>query len=465
MWNRRVKRLHFVGIGGAGMSGIAEILAATGFVVSGSDLAESETTMHLRSLGIPCAIGHDPGHIAGADVVVISSAVGEDNPEARAARAAHIPVIRRAEMLGELMRLKFSIGIAGTHGKTTTTSMIGHILTRAGFDPTIIVGGRLVNLDANAQLGQSQYLVAEADEYDHSFLVLHPTVALATNLEEDHLDCYADLADLQENFLMFFQRVPFYGTVLTNALSPALAAIAPRINRRHRAYGVGGPADVVAAALSVSARSSRFELVCDGANLGVIDVPLPGRHNAENALAACAVALELEVPFTAIHEALASFTSVGRRFEIKGSVGDITVVDDYAHHPTELRAALTAGRAWLEGKGRLLVIFQPHLYSRTQHFQHQFASALSLADGVILAPIYAAREQPIPGVTSQLIAAPLAHETFPLGCIVADRLETIPERVAERARPGDLVMTIGAGSIYRTGPEILARLQPEFVKG
>ena len=464
MWDRWVKKLHFVGIGGAGMSGIAEILAASGFIVTGSDLAESETTNHLRLLGIPCTIGHDPKNVAGADVVVISSAVGEDNPEVQAARAAHIPVIRRAEMLGELMRLKFSIGIAGTHGKTTTTSMIGHILTRAGFDPTVIVGGRLINLDANAQLGQSQFLIAEADEYDHSFLALHPTVALATNLEEDHLDCYADLADLQESFLAFFRRVPFYGTVLTNAQSPALAAIASRIDRRHRTFGIGVNADIVADALLVSARSSRFDLLGDGERLGTVSVPLPGRHNAENALAACAVALELEVPFAAIRDALATFTSVGRRFEVKGSAAGVTIVDDYAHHPTEVRAALSAGRAWLEGKGRLLAVFQPHLYSRTQHFHREFAAALSAADGVILAPIYAAREQPMVGVSSQLIADHLKGQSLPFGCLVADRLEAVPEFVVERVRPGDLVMTIGAGSIYRTGPEILARLRLELVK-
>ncbi len=463
MWHRRVRKLHFVGIGGAGMSGIAEILKASGYSISGSDLAESETTDHMHRLGIPVVIGHEASSIIGADVIVISSAVGEDNPEVQAARSAKVPVIRRAEMLGELMRLKFSIGISGTHGKTTTTSMIGHILTRAGLDPTVIVGGRLINLDANAQLGRSEYLVAEADEYDHSFLALNPTVAIATNLEEDHLDCYKDLADLQDNFLQFFKRVPFYGTVLTNANSPALTAIESRIERPHRTYGIGVPANIIADSLVVAARDSHFELVADGKRCGTIHVPLPGKHNAENALAACAVGIELELPFAHLRDGIATFTGVGRRFEIKGAVRDITVVDDYGHHPTEVRAALAAGRNWLEGKGRLIAIFQPHLFSRTRDFHAQFAEALAQADGIILAPIYPAREKPMPGVTSQLIAQHLRDRRFKLGCVTPDDLNACVDAALAWAQPGDLVMTIGAGSVYRIGPEILNKLKPSLV--
>ncbi len=463
MWNRRVRKLHFVGIGGAGMSGIAEILKASGYSISGSDLAESETTDHMHRLGIPVVIGHEAPSIIGADVIVISSAVGEDNPEVQAARAAKIPVIRRAEMLGELMRLKFSIGIAGTHGKTTTTSMIGHILTKAGLDPTVIVGGRLINLDANAQLGKSEYLVAEADEYDHSFLALHPTVAVATNLEEDHLDCYKDLADLQDNFLQFFKRVPFYGTVLTNANSPALAVIETRIERPHRTFGIGVQANVVADSLVVRARESQFDLTCDGKRCGTIQVPLPGRHNAENALAACAVGLELEIPFAHLRDGIETFTGVGRRFEIKGVVNGITVVDDYGHHPTEVRAALDAGRNWLDGKGRLIAIFQPHLFSRTRDFHTPFADALALADGIIIAPIYPAREKPLPGVTSQMIAQHLKGRGFKLGCVTPSDLNGCVDATLEWAQPGDLVMTIGAGSVYRIGPEILDKLKPSLV--
>jgi len=463
MWHRRVRKLHFVGIGGAGMSGIAEILKASGYSISGSDLAESETTDHMLRLGIPVVIGHEASSILGADVIVISSAVGEDNPEVQAARASKIPVIRRAEMLGELMRLKFSIGIAGTHGKTTTTSMIGHILTKAGLDPTVIVGGRLINLDANAQLGKSEYLVAEADEYDHSFLSLHPTVAIATNLEEDHLDCYKDLADLQENFLQFFKCVPFYGTVLTNANSPALAAIESRIERPHRTFGIGVHANIVADSLVVAARESRFELICDGNRCGTIHVPLTGRHNAENALAACAVGLELEIPFAHLRDGIGTFTGVGRRFEIKGAVNNITVVDDYGHHPTEVRAALAAGRNWLDGKGRLIAIFQPHLFSRTRDFHAPFAEALAQADGIILAPIYPAREKPMPGVTSQMIAQHLKGRRFTLGCVTPSDLNACVNASLEWAQPGDLVMTIGAGSVYRVGPEILDKLKPSPV--
>lgn len=463
MWHRRVRKLHFVGIGGAGMSGIAEILKASGYSITGSDLAESETTDHMRRLGIPVVIGHEASSILGADVIVISSAVGEDNPEVQAARAAKVPVIRRAEMLGELMRLKFSIGIAGTHGKTTTTSMIGHILTKAGLDPTVIVGGRLINLDANAQMGRSDYLVAEADEYDHSFLSLHPTVAIATNLEEDHLDCYKDLADLQDNFLQFFKRVPFYGSVLTNANSPALAEIEERIERPHRTFGIDVPADVVAESLNVAAHDSRFELFCDGKHCGTIHVPLPGRHNSENALAACAVALELELPFAQIRDGIATFTGVGRRFEIKGAVNGISVVDDYGHHPTEVRAALAAGHNWLDGKGRLIAIFQPHLYSRTRDFHAPFAEALALADGIIIAPIYPAREKPMPGVTSQLIAEHLKTRKFKLGCVTPSDLNACVDATIEWAQPNDLVMTIGAGSVYRIGPDILDRLKLSMV--
>ena len=458
IWARRVKRLHFVGIGGAGMSGLAEILQAMGFGISGSDLADSEAVSHLRSLGIHVQLGHRAEQIAGADVVVISSAVTNRNPEVVAAKSAGLPVIRRAEMLGELMRLKFSIGIAGTHGKTTTTSMVGHILMQTGLDPTVIVGGRLISLDANAQLGQSEYLVAEADEYDHSFLCLHPTIALATNLEEDHLDCYADLADLQRNFAEYFARVPFYGSVLTNADSPALAGISGRINRRHRTYGIMKDADVRAEGLKVHSRSSEFDLVCDGQRLGRIEVRLPGRHNAENALAACAVALELEISFASMRDGIKTFTGVGRRFEFLGEEAGISVVDDYGHHPTEVRAALAAGRAWIGGQGRLIAIFQPHLYSRTQTFYRDFATSLSVADGVILAPIYAAREEPIPGVESGLIAQAIPAGTVPLGCRLVKDLAEVPETVCGMAKPGDLVMTIGAGSVYRCGPQILARL-------
>jgi UDP-N-acetylmuramate--alanine ligase len=458
MWARRVKRLHFVGIGGAGMSGIAEVLKAMGFLITGSDLADSETTGHLKHIGIPVHLGHDAAHITGADVVVISSAVTPENPEVQAAQRAAIPVIRRAEMLGELMRLKFSIGIAGTHGKTTTTSMIGHILMCTGLDPTVIVGGRVISLDANAQVGQSQYLVAEADEYDHSFLSLHPTVALATNLEEDHLDCYSGLADLQDNFVQFFARVPFYGSVLTNSDSPALRALAGRINRRHRTYGFSEDSDVRAVGLRLNPRSSRFDLLSDSKRLGELEILLPGRHNAENALAAAAVALEIEIGFDAIRDGLRSFTGVGRRFEIIGAQAGVTVVDDYGHHPTEVKAALAAGRLWLDGNGKLIAIFQPHLFSRTRDFYPQFAEALSGADGVVLAPIYAAREQPMKGVSSRLIFDALAPAKLRLGCHLAQQLDDVVDLALEMAQPGDLIMTIGAGSIYRMAPKLVSRL-------
>ncbi|GAB4325801.1 MAG: UDP-N-acetylmuramate--L-alanine ligase [Candidatus Zixiibacteriota bacterium] len=458
MWARRIKRLHFVGIGGAGMSGIAEILHASQFAITGSDMSDSETIAHLRGIGISVHIGHDAKHVEGADVVVISSAVTAENPEVIAAHEAGIPVIRRAEMLGELMRLKSSIGIAGTHGKTTTTSMIGHIIMEAGLDPTVIVGGRLISHDANAQFGQSEYLVAEADEYDHSFLCLHPTVAVATNLEEDHLDCYRDLADLQDNFVEFFARVPFYGAVLTNADSPALSAIVDRIRRRHRTFGFSEEADTRADALELMPRRSSFDLWHDGKKLGRIEVNLPGRHNAENALAAAAVALEIDIPFEAIRDGLKSFKGVGRRFEVIGQERGITVVDDYAHHPTEVDAVLRAARTWLDRKGRLIVAFQPHLYSRTRDFYKAFADALSEADGLILAPIYPAREAPLPGVTSAMIKSAVSERVCPIGCHLAEDLDDVVERATAWAQPGDLVMTVGAGTIYRCAPAIVKRL-------
>ena len=434
------------------MSGIAEVMKAMGYEVTGSDLAKTEITDRLEQLGIPVAEGHSEANVHEVDVVVISSAVDQTNPEVAAARKRSIPVIRRAEMLGELMRLKFSIGICGTHGKTTTTSMIGQILAVAKCDPTLIIGGRLISIETNAQLGQSEYLVAEADEYDRSFLELFPSLAVATNLEPEHLDCYRDFRDLSDSFAAFLNRVPFYGTVIYNADCPGLRAVIPDVKRPLLAYGFTEHAHVRGVNKHSGRRGGSFEFMVDGQNLGTIQVNIPGAHNLENALAAASCAWDLDLPFGTIQEALASFTGVVRRFEIKGAAAGVTVVDDYAHHPTEVRAALTTGKAYAEG--RLIVVFQPHLFSRTRYFYREFAAALTIADEVVLAKIYPSREHPVPGIDSGLILDVMKANGYTSARYEAD-LARIPELVAQLAQPGDLVMTVGAGSVYRLAPQIL----------
>lgn len=455
----RIKRLHFVGIGGIGMSGIAEVMQAMGYEVTGSDLAKSEITDRLEQLGIPIAEGHAEGNVKDTDVVVISSAVDQTNPEVIAARTRLIPVIRRAEMLGELMRLKFSVGVCGTHGKTTTTSMIGHILVEAGFDPTLIVGGRLISIETNAQLGESDYLIAEADEYDRSFLDLFPSLAVALNLEPEHLDCYHDFRDLSDSFAAFLNRVPFYGTVIYNADCPGLRAVIPDVKRPLLPFGFGEFGRVRGTNRRIERRGGSFEFTIDGEVQGRVELKIPGAHNLENALAAAACAWDLQVPFAVIQKALASFSGVVRRFEIIGSAGGVTVVDDYAHHPTEVQAALTTGKKYADG--RLIAVFQPHLYSRTRFFYRDFADALAVADEVVLAEIYPSREEPVPGVDSGLILDVLKKQGYARAYCEPD-LARIPQMVAERVKPGDLVMTVGAGSVYRLAPQIKDAIGKRF---
>jgi len=451
----RIKKLHFVGIGGIGMSGIAEVMKAMGYEVTGSDLAKSEITDRLESLDIPIVEGHAEENVHQVDVVVISSAVDQTNPEVIAARKRSIPVIRRAEMLGELMRLKFSVGVCGTHGKTTTTSMIGHILAEAGYDPTLIIGGRLISIETNAQLGESDYLVAEADEYDRSFLELFPSLAVATNLEPEHLDCYRDFRDLSDSFAAFLNRVPFYGTVIYNADDPGLRAVVPDVKRPLLPWGFTEHARVRGLNRSSQARGGSFEFSVDEKVLGTIKLNVPGAHNLENALAAAVCAWDMKVPFDVIQRALASFAGVVRRFEVKGIVDGVTVIDDYAHHPTEVAAALATGKAYADG--RLIVVFQPHLYSRTRYFYRQFAGALADADEVILAAIYPSREAPIPGIDSGLILDVVNSQGLTRASYEPE-LSRIPQLAAGRARAGDVVMTIGAGSVYRLGPQILEEI-------
>lgn len=441
----RVRHLHFVGIGGAGMCGLAEILRGEGLSVSGCDLASSETTRRLSQLGVTCRVGHDPEHLVGVDVVVISSAVPPTNPEVEAAYQRGIPVIRRAEMLGEVSRLKWTVAVAGTHGKTTTTSLSGFVLTQAGLDPTVVVGGRVHFLGAHARLGQSEYLVCEADEFDRSFLALHPVIAVITNVEAEHLDTYGTVQAMEEAFLHFANSVPFYGAVVACLDDPGVRRLLPRIKRRTVTYGFTSQADLTARVFQLTPQGAQARVALAGEELGELSVPLPGRHNLANALAATAVGLEVGIPFSVIAQAVAAFTGVARRFEVKGEVGGITVVDDYAHHPTEVVATLQAARQRFPGR-RLVAVFQPHLYSRTQSFAGQFGEALLEADLAFVLPIYPAREAPIPGVSAQLVveaARKAGHRRVELlGSLDEARL-----RLLQVAQAGDVVLTLGAGNV------------------
>lgn len=452
----RFRKLFFIGIGGAGMSGIAEILHNLGYVVSGSDNTPSEVIDYLAALGITIYTSHEAANIHDIDVVVISSAVSENNPEVVEARRHGIPVIKRAEMLGELMRLKFSIGVAGTHGKTTTTSMIGKILRHGRYNPTLIVGGIVAELGTGAHLGEGDYLVAEADEYDRSFLAMYPAMAVVLNVEPDHLECYNGFGDLKDAFLAYINRVPFFGSAIISADDPALAEIKPRITRPHRTFGFSTDADYRAVEVKLEQGRSTFFVYRQGELLGEIILRVPGRHNVANALAATAATSELGVPFATIADALREFTGVGRRFEIIGEANGILVIDDYAHHPTEITATLTTAKQTL-GR-RVIAVFQPHLYSRTRDFALDFAKALALADITVLTDIYPAREMPIAGVTSELIAKEAKKLGIGNFTTVGTKENAIPE-LMKIARPGDAILTIGAGSITHIKQDILAKLR------
>jgi len=452
----KYKKLFFVGIGGAGMSGIAELLHNLGFQIRGSDLSPSSVTDYLVSLGVAVYSEHSGDNLMDADLVVISSAVGADNPEVIEARRRGIPVIKRAEMLGQLMRLKRSIGVSGTHGKTTTTSMIGRILQRAGYDPTIIVGGVVAGMGSGAALGEGEYLVAEADEYDRSFLAMYPTIAVVTNIEADHMDCYDGMDDLLNSFVTYMNRVPFYGAVVISADDSNLARVRSQLARPVTTFGFSAAADFRAVDVQLLPGKSSFNLRHGAEPLGEIRLNVPGRHNVANALAAVAASREAAVPIAAIAEGLAAFRGVERRFEIVAEVNDILLVDDYAHHPTEIAATLTTAKETYDR--RVIVVFQPHLYSRTRDFALQFAQALSLADECLLVDIYPAREKPMEGVTSELIA--VQAEKMGLGefrCIGARR--NVAAAVAEITHPGDMVITMGAGSITLVREELKEALK------
>ena len=452
---KKYQQIHFVGIGGVGMSGIAEVLLTLGYRVTGSDMKRGETIERLERLGAKVFSGHEPAHLEGAHVVVYSSAVARDNVEVQVARQRGIPVIPRAEMLAELMRLKYGIAIAGTHGKTTTTSIVAAVLGAGGFDPTVVVGGRVHGLGANARLGQGEFLVAEADESDGSFLKLTPTIAVVTTIDAEHLDYYTDVAAIRETFLQFINKVPFYGAAVLCADQPEIQTLLPRVEKRVISYGLAGPADLAAAAVRLDGLTARFEVLQRGESLGELALQVPGAHNVANALAATAVGLDLEIPFAVIQRALAGFTGVHRRFQVKGEVDGILVVNDYGHHPAEVRATLAAARAGFSR--RLVVAFQPHRYTRTLHLHAEFLTAFGDADVLVLTDIYPAGEAPIPGVHARALAEGIAARTTREVRYVSDRGELV-ELLLRIVRPGDLVLTLGAGDIGGVADQVLARL-------
>ena len=454
---KKVQRIHFVGIGGVGMSGIAEVLANLGYRVSGSDLKASENTKRLEGLGIRIYIGHDPLQVEGSDVVVRSSAVLPNNVELVAAKEKLIPIIPRAEMLAELMRMKYGIAIAGTHGKTTTTSMISGILARAGLDPTIVIGGRLNSLGSNARLGKGDFLVAEADESDGSFLKLSPTIAVVTTIDEEHMDFYRDLDHIKETFLQFVNKVPFYGAAVLCLDQVHIQEILPSIEKRFVTYGLHSQADVTARGIRLSGLNSTFDAFFQNRLLGKISLQVPGLHNVLNALAGVATGRELEIDLPVICEALREFTGVARRFQVAGVFAnkDVMLVDDYGHHPAEILATLKAAKDAFDR--RLVVIFQPHRYTRTKHLLSEFYRAFYQADVLIVTEIYPAGEEAIPGISGSLIVQGVKDRGHKEAYFLK-RKEDIPELAMDLIEEGDLVLTLGAGDIWRVGEELAGRL-------
>ncbi|TKJ41490.1 UDP-N-acetylmuramate--L-alanine ligase [candidate division LCP-89 bacterium B3_LCP] len=454
----RLKNLHFIGIGGIGMSGIAEVLLNQGFSVSGSDLMDSETIDHLRRLGADVHIGHAKANVRKAQVVVYSSAVKPDNVEYIEAKRQGVPIIARAEMLSELMRMKYGIAVAGTHGKTTTTSMVAAIMTQADLDPTFIVGGKVKSLATNARLGSGEFLVAEADEYDRSFLKLTPAIAIITTLETEHLDTYGNLAEIRRAFVRFTERVPFYGSIVLCLDEPVVASLISDIRRPVITYGIDAGADISAVDISFSEMQSTFDLIVRGDSRGKVTINQPGLHNVKNALAAIGVAEELEIAFDSIQKGLSGFRGVERRFEIKGQAKGVMVVDDYAHHPTEVRATLAAARNGFDR--RIIAVFQPHLFSRTKDFTEDFGRSFSDADVLIVTDIYAAREEPIPGVNGELIAD-AAKNTGHENVLNIPEMEDISPELSKIVQSGDMVITLGAGNIWKVARDFLKYLEDD----
>ncbi len=452
MFQQVIKKIHFVGIGGIGMSGIAEILLNQGFEITGSDLMDSDVTARLKSLGIKIFTGHSTDNVTDADVLVYSSAVNESNPEVMAALDKKIPVIKRSEMLAECMRMKHGIGIAGTHGKTTTTSMVGLVLTEGGIDPTIIVGGKLSGLGGtNARLGEGEYIVVEADEFDRTFLRLTPSIAAITTLESEHLDTYKDLDDIKSAFVEFANKVPFYGFITICLDEPALQDIIPMINKKIITYGLTQQADVRAVDISHSGYKSTYTVLDHGEELGQITLNIPGDHNIKNSLVAVCIARQMGIEFETIKKALEQFSGVYRRFETKYS-NDILVVDDYAHHPTEINASLAGIRSgW---KRRLVAVFQPHLFSRTRDFYAEFGRSFLNSDVFVCTDVYPAREKPIDGISGELIAN--AAKSYGHKNVIYEPDKTkLPELLKEIYKKDDIVITLGAGDIWKFGEKFI----------
>src|SRR5450631_276824 len=477
----KIQRIHFVGVGGIGMSGIAEVLLNLGYKISGSDLRDSAVTQRLAALGAVIFAGHAAANIAGADVVVTSSAISVDNPEVAEARRLHVPVIQRAEMLAELMRLKYGIAIAGMHGKTTTTSMVAAVLAAGGLDPTVVVGGRVDAMGSNARLGRSQYLVAEADESDRSFLKLSPILAVVTNIDREHMDCYRSMHDVKRTFLDFMDRLPFYGMIVACNDDPILRRLFPKIQRRIVSYGTRKGSDFritvkknglwgagrprtagkenARAGTPVPPKVS-FEVTFRGRDLGEFHLHVPGVHNVLNATAAIAVGIGLDIPTPQIREALESFRGVDRRFQVRGTAAGVTVIDDYGHHPTEIRATLAAARQC--GYRKVHVIFQPHRYTRTRDLMDDFATAFGDADSLQVLDIYPASEQPIEGITGEALARRISEKVATGSSEVsyAGSFEDAVTAATASACDGDMILTLGAGSVSHLGPMLLEKLQP-----
>jgi UDP-N-acetylmuramate--alanine ligase len=452
---KRIQSIHFVGIGGIGMSGIAEVLLNLGYRVTGSDLAESETVARLRSLGCRIAIGHRAENLEDPHVLVISSAVRPSNAEVIEARRRNIPVIPRAEMLAELMRMKYGVAIAGTHGKTTTTSMVAALLAAGGLDPTVVIGGKVNSLGTNAKLGQGEFLVAEADESDGSFLRLSPTIAIVTNIDPEHLDFYRDLAHLQETFLAFVNKVPFYGAAILCLDEPSVQALIPQVEKRVITYGFSAQADYHAFEVQLDGLRAGFCVRGLGEDLGRFELQMPGRHNVSNALAAIATARELDIPLSRVREALGEFSGVQRRFQVKADAGGVLLVDDYGHHPEEVRATLAAAK---EGFGRrTVVVFQPHRYTRTRDLLEEFYTAFNQADVLFITEIYPAGEEKIAGISAQLLLEGIRAHGHRAVTLVPEK-ESIADLLERVVQPGDVVITMGAGDVWKVGEAFRNRL-------
>jgi UDP-N-acetylmuramate--alanine ligase len=464
---KRFAKVHFVGIGGVGMSGIAEVLKNLGYEVDGSDLKESDTTKRLAGLGISISIGHKTKNVKDADVVVISSAVSPDNPEVKAARKRAIPVIPRAEMLAEIARLKYGVLVAGAHGKTTTTSLIASVLGEGDYDPTVVIGGKLKGIDSNAKLGQGEFLVAEADESDGSFLKLSPTIAVVTNIDREHMDYFKNIDEIKGAFLSFINKVPFYGLAVLCGDNEYIKGLLPKVQRRFFTYGLSEGLDLVAKDISTEGLISSFEAELNGKSLGRFEVPLAGEHNICNSLAAIAVAIDLDMKTDDIRRALSGFSGVQRRFELKGEISGIRVVDDYGHHPAEITATLKAVKGAMSkaaanntqdmdstaGQGRLIVLFQPHRYTRTRDLLDDFIDAFEDADKVVLMDIYPAGEKPLPGVNAELLSKGIKAAGTDIEYIEDN--DNIISYLQLELGDGDTLLTLGAGDVWKLGEEFL----------